>query len=157
MGFMNSSKNKLNKKKKNWLSKPCQTYFTKNWKHCSKIIFKCVNNVVWPFFNESLGEKEVYGSRKQCTRPTGKDRNMFLKKKKKKPKCRHWNVDSVSKWILSLFFASLFYYSAYFCYYSWVSLYFLVLFMDLTVLFQLIFTFIYSTIHEPPVLSIKSF
>ena len=29
-----------------------------------------------------MGEKEVYGSRKQYTRPTRKDRNMFLKKKK---------------------------------------------------------------------------
>ena len=126
------------------------TYFAKNRKYCSTIIFKCVNSVVWPIFNESLGEKEVYGSRKQCTRPTGKDRNMFLKKQKKKtPKCRRWNADSVSKRILSLFFASLFYYSAYFCYYSWVSLYFLVLFMSPTILFQLIFTTIYSTIHEP--------
>ena len=31
--------------------------------------------------------------------------------------------------------------SVYFCYYSWVSLYFLILFIDLTVLFQLTFTF----------------
>ena len=36
----------------------------------------------------------------------------------------------------------LFYYSVYFCYYSWASLHFLVLFMCLTVLFQLTFTFI---------------
>ena len=123
------------------------TYFTENWKYCNKIIFKCVNSAMWPIFNESFGKKEICGSREQCTGPTGKDENTFPKKKK--PKCRRWNVDSVSKWTLSLFFASLFYYSAYFCYYSWVSLYFLVLFMGSTVLFQLIFTFIYSTIHEP--------
>ena len=123
------------------------TYFAKNWKYCSKIIFKCVNSVVWPIFNESFGEKEIYGSHKQCPTPTGKDRNMFLKKKK--PKMRLWNADSVSKRILSLFFASLFYYSTYFCYYSWASLYFLVLFMSPTILFQLIFIFIYSTIYEP--------
>ena len=36
----------------------------------------------------------------------------------------------------------LFHYSAYFCYYSWVLLHFLALFISL---FQLIFTFIYST------------
>ena len=24
---------------------------TENWKHCSKIIFKCMNNTVWPSFN----------------------------------------------------------------------------------------------------------
>ena len=45
-------------------------------------------------------------------------------------------------------FANLFYYSTYFCNYSWVSLHFLVLFMDPTVLFQLIFTFIYSTFSK---------
>ena len=38
----------------------------------------------------------------------------------------------------------LFYYSTYFCYYSWVSLHFLVLFIGYTVLFQSTFTFIYS-------------
>ena len=40
-----------------------------------------------------------------------------------------------------LFLASLFYYSAYFCYYSWALLHFLVLVMDPIVLFQLTFTF----------------
>ena len=39
----------------------------------------------------------------------------------------------------------LFYYLAYFYYYSWVSLHFLVPFMSLTILFQLTFSFIYST------------
>ena len=43
-----------------------------------------------------------------------------------------------------LFLAILFYYSAYFCYYSQALLHFLVLFMDPAVLFQLTFTFIYS-------------
>ena len=38
----------------------------------------------------------------------------------------------------------LFYYSTYFCYYSWAPLYFLVLFIGPTILFQLTFTFIYS-------------
>ena len=38
--------------------------------------------------------------------------------------------------------------SFYFYYYLWVSLYFLVLLMSLTVLFQLTFTFIYSTFNK---------
>ena len=59
-------------------------YFAKNQKHCSKIIFKCVNSVVGSIFNESFGKKKVCGSCEQYTRPTGKDRNMLLQKKKKK-------------------------------------------------------------------------
>ena len=51
-----------------------------------------------------------------------------------------------NKWIpnylASLFFANLFYYSAYFCYYLLVILHFLVLFMGSTILFQLTFIFI---------------
>ena len=36
-----------------------RTYFaeTENWKHCSKIIFKCVNSTVGPIFNEKVAEK----------------------------------------------------------------------------------------------------
>ena len=36
-----------------------RTYFaeTENWKYCSKIIFKCVNSVVGPIFNEKVVEK----------------------------------------------------------------------------------------------------
>ena len=30
---------------------------TENWKHCSKIIFKCVNSTVGPIFNEKNGWK----------------------------------------------------------------------------------------------------
>ena len=34
----------------------------KNWKYCSKIIFKCVNSVVKLIFNEKVAEKsEIYG------------------------------------------------------------------------------------------------
>ena len=43
---------------------------------------------------------------------------------------------------------SLFYCSVYFCYYSWAPLHFLVLFMGPTLLFQLTFTFIYSTFSK---------
>ena len=47
-------------------------------------------------------------------------------------------------YLAKIIFANLFYYSAYFCYYSWVPLHFLKLFTSLTILFQLTFTFIYS-------------
>ena len=48
----------------------------------------------------------------------------------------------------SLFFASLFYYLTYICYYLWAPLHFLVLFINLTILFQLTFTFIYYTFSK---------
>ena len=35
-------------------------YFAENWKHCSKIIFKCVNSVMGPIFNESFVEKKKF-------------------------------------------------------------------------------------------------
>ena len=44
-----------------------------NWKHCSKIIFKCVNSVVRPNFKEKVAEHGTCGSREQCMRPTGKN------------------------------------------------------------------------------------
>ena len=47
-----------------------------------------------------------------------------------------------------IIFANIFYYSAYFLYYLWVSLHFLILFMSPTILFQLIFTFIYNTFSK---------
>jgi len=48
-------------------------------------------------------------------------------------------------WII---FTNELYYLVYFCYYSWVLLHFFVLFIDFTVLFQLTFTFIYSTFSK---------
>ena len=46
-----------------------RTYFaeTENWKYYSKIIFKCVNNTVWPIFNEKVTEKWNLWVHKQCT------------------------------------------------------------------------------------------
>ena len=35
-------------------------YFAENWKYYSKIIFKCVNNVVGTIFNESFVEKKKF-------------------------------------------------------------------------------------------------
>ena len=36
-----------------------RTYFAeiKNWKHCSEIIFKCMNSAVRPIFNKKIAEK----------------------------------------------------------------------------------------------------
>ena len=45
-------------------------------------------------------------------------------------------------------FVNLFYYPAYFLYYSWVPLYFLVLFINSTLLYRLIFTFIYNIFNK---------
>ena len=56
--------------------------------------------------------------------------------------------NSISIHLAWIIFSNLFYYSAYFCYYSWVTLHFLVLFIDPTILFQLTFTFIYSTFNK---------
>ena len=48
------------------------TYFAENWKHCSKIIFKCMNSVMELIFNEKVArKKKVCGSHEQCTGPTG--------------------------------------------------------------------------------------
>ena len=48
-------------------------------------------------------------------------------------------------WII---FANLFYYLAYFCYYLWVSLLFVILFIGPTILFLLTFSFNYSTFSK---------
>ena len=61
----------------------------------------------------------------------------------------------LSVYLAKIIFAKLFYYSTYFCYYLWVSLHFLVIFMGPTVLFQLTFTFIYSTFSKKFSISTK--
>ena len=43
-----------------------------NWKYCSKIIFKCVNNAVRPNFNLKFTEFCTCGSHEQCMGPTEK-------------------------------------------------------------------------------------
>ena len=40
-------------------------FIIENWKHCSKIIFKCVNSAVGSIFNENFAEKRGFGSREQ--------------------------------------------------------------------------------------------
>ena len=63
--------------------------------------------------------------------------------------------EKLSVRLAKIIFANLFYYSAYFCYYLWVPLHFLILFMGPTVLFQLTFTFIYSTFNKKFLVSTK--
>ena len=43
------------------------TLITENWKHYSKIIFKCVNSIVGPGFKEKFVEIRTCGSYEQCT------------------------------------------------------------------------------------------
>ena len=54
-----------------------------------------------------------------------------------------------------IIFANLFYYLAYFWYNPWDPLHFLVLFTSPIVLFQLIFTFIYSIFNKKFSVSVK--
>ena len=37
-------------------------YFAENWKHCNKIIFKCVNSTMGPIFNEKIDKNKICGS-----------------------------------------------------------------------------------------------
>ena len=66
-----------------------------NWKlktekHCSKIIFKCVNSIVGPIFNEKVVKKWNLWVREQYTGPTGDwksvEKSSFSAKEKKKKK-----------------------------------------------------------------------
>ena len=114
-------------------------YFAENWKLIAKNIvakyfFYC-GVVPWEqchtFFITWLVYKQCQVKRK-CTQ------------KATLPLCKR----TLSVRLIWMKFADLFYYSTYFCYYLWVSLHFLALFMGLTVLFQLIFTFIYITFSK---------
>ena len=74
------------------------------------------------FLTKILLKKEICGSREQCTGATGTQLTLF-KKKKKKGETLDVDADAISKWILSMRLDldenyKLFYYSAYFCYYS---------------------------------------
>ena len=86
--------------------------------------------------------------------PVFQHQNSILEKKKEKKKkdnlTTYKSIYDVSIW-QRLFLL------AYFCYYSWVPLYFWVLFMSLTILFQLTITFIYSTFSKKFSISAKSF
>ena len=46
-----------------------------NWKHCNKIIFKCVNSTVGSSFKVKFMFFRTYGSREQCMGPSQKNSN----------------------------------------------------------------------------------
>ena len=53
----------------------CLLLKTENWKYCSRIIFKCVNNTGDLTLMKILLKKSTYRSRKQCMGPTELDAN----------------------------------------------------------------------------------
>ena len=72
----------------------------KTEKHCSKIIFKCVNSTVKPIFNEKDAEKWNLWVREQCMRPTcgwkwvEKSNFSAIKKKKKGRNANVWEAQN---------------------------------------------------------------
>ena len=50
-------------------------FIVENWKHCGKIIFKCVNSTVGPSFKVKFMFFRTYGSREQCMGPSQKNSN----------------------------------------------------------------------------------
>ena len=58
-------------------------YFAENWKHYSKIIFKCVNSALEPIFNESLCEKSGLWVPWTVHEAHWKAETLFSQKKKK--------------------------------------------------------------------------
>ena len=88
---------------------------TKNWKHCSKIIFKCVNSVVTPIFNifKCVNSALQYVNsactvHKQWILSLKVNNRGLNKKKKKKRKHAFVNADAQSKLHLCLSFIILF-------------------------------------------------
>ena len=61
-------------------------YSVENWKHYSKIIFKGMNSVVGPIFNESFIKKKVCDSQEQYMESleSTKRASQWRKEKKKK-------------------------------------------------------------------------
>ena len=81
-------------------------YFTENWKHCSKIIFKCVNSAVRPIFNIFLNKVVVgpvnnaWTVHEQCVTQCSLSPETCASKKKKKAKREtHRRADAKSKHI----------------------------------------------------------
>ena len=70
-------------------------------------------------------------------------------------KCSFVVIKFVNLFYYLVYFYYLFYYLIYFNYYLWALLYFLILFIDLIILFQLTFTFIYNTFNKKISISTK--
>ena len=77
---LTTSTNQLSQYMKLWVRLDT-TYFAENWKYCSKIIFKRVDNTVKPNFNESFVEKKRFVGPVQGTH--WNSINALLQKKKK--------------------------------------------------------------------------
>ena len=87
---------------------------TEKWKHCSKIIFKYVNSIVWPIFNEKVTKKwslwdpwTVHGCtvRKRIIKSYGlKKKNAQIGKRKRAtwiqtpPKCAKYSHHLILKY-----------------------------------------------------------
>ena len=59
-----------------WIPLICWKLKTYCWKHCSKIIFKCVNSTMNPSFKVKFVFFHTCGSCKQCTDPEKWNANM---------------------------------------------------------------------------------
>ena len=72
---------------------------TENWKHCNKIIFKCVNSAVEPIFNEKVAEKwwETWTVGAKLT--AEKSKHFARKKKKKRNKNPACKTQTWVQWI----------------------------------------------------------
>ena len=81
------------------------TYFaeTENSKHCSKIIFKCVNSTVELIFNEKVDKKWSLWVREKCTSAlfTVEKSTKPARRKKKKKNLTTRKVESVNVDVLS--------------------------------------------------------
>ena len=100
-----------------------------NWKHCSEIIFKCVNSIMGSIFNKKVAKNDNLWDRKQYTYilfTVDKVNNCGLKKKKKKEENVEKNVDVgfSSKQTVTecLMYA---YFERFSFYFGWLSFYFL--------------------------------
>ena len=67
-------------------------------KHCSKIIFKCVNSIVRPIFNEKVDKKWYLWVHEQCTNALVTVEKVSLYGWKQKNKKRGWNTFCTQTW-----------------------------------------------------------
>ena len=73
------------------------TYFCWNWKHCNKIIFKCVNSTVGPIFNFFFWIKWLWVSWTVLLQCVNSDNCLKKQKTHGKKKAENVNVKHSSK------------------------------------------------------------
>ena len=117
-------------------------FITENWKYCNKIIFKYVNSTVkysfkvkFVFFPSCESHEQYPWAYRNETQAHWMAQNMLSK----------LTLSVRLDWNEKL---KLFHCSVYFCYYSWVLLHFLALFISPIVLFQLTFTVLLAMIFQ---------